>query len=109
MEKHLAGLVVPGVILVVSLPMILGKVGPNNIYGFRTRKTLSSREVWYPANRAAGWFTGAAAVLSICFNLELWRIVPEWPPDRIMAWTIGGTLVPQAMAVLAAFLYLRRL
>ena len=55
MPKHLIGFVVPLVVLVLSMPMILDRVPPNSAYGFRTPKTLSSPEVWYPANRAAGW------------------------------------------------------
>ena len=58
--------------------MILDKVPPNGVYGFRTPKTLSSPEVWYPANRAAGWFMLAAMVVAICFNLALWSVYPEW-------------------------------
>ena len=47
------------------------------MFGFRTPKTLSSPEVWYPANRASGWFMVAAAARSLCFNLALWWAFPE--------------------------------
>lgn len=40
--------------IVLSIPMILGKVPPNPIYGFRTRKTLSDPEIWYDVNEFAG-------------------------------------------------------
>jgi uncharacterized membrane protein len=44
-----------GILLaLVSLPMIDNKVKPNRIYGFRTRRTLSSPEIWYAANHYAG-------------------------------------------------------
>ncbi len=109
MAEHLTGYIVPLVILVVSVPMILGKVPPNGIYGFRTPKTLSSPDVWYPANRASGWFMLVAAVISICFNLALWWTVPEWPPDRTASWMMGGTMIPLAISIVASFLYLRRL
>ena len=109
MTKHLIAYVVPLVVLASSIPMILGKVPPNWLYGFRTPKTLSSPEVWYPANRAAGWFMVAAAVISICFNLALWWIFPEWPLERTTSWMTGGTLIPLAIGLLASFIYLRRL
>ena len=89
--------------------MILSKVPPNSAYGFRTAKTLSSQEVWYPANRAAGWFMLAAAAISICFNLALWWTFPEWPLDRMVSWMTGGTMIALSTSLLASFIYLGRL
>ena len=109
MVKHLIGYVVPLLILALSIPMILDKVPPNGAYGFRTPKTLESEEVWYPANRAAGWFMLAAAVLSICFNLALWWTFPEWSMNRTVLWMTGGNTVLLSMGFLASFIYLGRL
>ncbi len=106
MTTHLIGCVVPLVIVVLSIPVILGKVHPNSTYGFRTPKTLSSQDVWYPANRAAGWFMLAAAAISICFNLVLWWTVPEWPLNRTLLWMMGGTMIPLSVSLLASFIYL---
>jgi uncharacterized membrane protein len=108
-ERLLIGFFVPVVALALSIPMILGKVSPNKAYGFRTPKTLSSPEIWYAANRAAGGFMAGAAVISIAFNLALWWAVPEWSPEKMKSWMIGGTMVPLLMSVAASFLYLRRL
>ena len=109
MAKHLIGVVVPLVVLVLSIPMILGKVPPNGAYGFRTPKTLSSEDVWYPANRAAGWFMLAAMAISICVNLALSWAFPEWSVDRAVSWMTGGTMILLALSVLASFIYLGRL
>lgn len=108
-EHLLIGFFVPVVALALSVPMILGKVNPNKAYGFRTPKTLSSPDIWYPANRAAGQFMAAAAVISIAFNLVLWWAVPEWSAEKKKSWMIGGTMAPLLMSVVASFLYLRRL
>lgn len=108
-EVHLVAYVVPLVVAAASVPTILGKVGPNLAYGFRTPKTLSDPDIWYPANRASGWFTFAGAVIALAFNLDLWWAFPEWGPERLMPWMIGGNLVPLAIASIASFLYLRRL
>ncbi len=45
-----------GGLLIVALgvPLMLGKVGPNGLYGFRTAKTKSSEAIWYPVNKALG-------------------------------------------------------
>lgn len=109
MTKLVIVFVVPFLVVGLSLPLILGKVAPNNAYGFRTPKTLASPEVRYQTNRAAGWFMLAAGALSICFNLALWWIFPEWPPERMAGWMTGGSLVPLGMALAASFLYLGRL
>jgi hypothetical protein len=37
----------------ISIPLILGKIGPNPWYGFRVRKTLENPAVWYPVNAYA--------------------------------------------------------
>ena len=109
MVKHLIGYVVPLLILALSIPMILDRVPPNGAYGFRTPKTLSSDEIWYSANRAAGWFMLAASAMSICLNLALWWAFPEWPLDRAVSWMTGGTMVLLLLSVLASFIHLGRL
>ena len=109
MVKLLIGVGVPLLILLLSIPMVLDRVPPNGAYGFRTPKTLSSPEVWYPANRAAGWFMLAAMVVAICFNLVLWWAFPEWPLERTVSWMTGGMMVPLAISLLASFIYLGRL
>ena len=109
MIRFVIGVGVPLLILVLSVPMILGNVPPNGAYGFRTPKTMSSPEVWYPANRAAGWFMLAAMVVSICFNLALWWTFPEWPLERMLSWMTGGMMIPLLISLLASFSYLRRL
>lgn len=40
--------------LLLALPMMLGRVGINPLYGFRTRKSMSDPRIWDLANRAAG-------------------------------------------------------
>jgi hypothetical protein len=45
-----AGLAAAG----LSIPMILGKLKPNGMYGFRTPKTLSSDDAWYKSNAYMG-------------------------------------------------------
>jgi uncharacterized membrane protein len=59
---------VTGVLFVgLGIPLALGRVKPNRLYGFRTAKTLSDPNVWYPANRVCGIdmiVYGAAITLS---------------------------------------------
>jgi uncharacterized membrane protein len=54
-------LVACAVIALVSVPLILKAVPPNRWYGFRTTRTLSNEDLWFRANRIAGWAFLAAA------------------------------------------------
>jgi uncharacterized membrane protein len=67
-------LLVPLVIIILSIPMILGKVPRNSLYGFRTAYTLSSDEVWYRANK----ISGIALVLAGVFWLAIGWVLPVW-------------------------------
>jgi uncharacterized membrane protein len=67
-------LLVPLVIIVLSIPMVLGKVPRNSLYGFRTAYTLSSDEVWYRANKVSG----IALLLAGVFWLAIGWALPVW-------------------------------
>jgi uncharacterized membrane protein len=44
-----------GVILAgLSVPLILHKIPPNGLYGFRSRSTLDNPQLWYKVNTYAG-------------------------------------------------------
>ena len=63
-------------VILICVPMILEMVPPNNWYGFRTRRTLSDPNVWYPANRIAGQYLAVAGTV-------IARASPCMPPYRI--------------------------
>ena len=52
----------PLMLIAVSIPLVIGVVPPNWIYGFRTAKTMSNPQIWYEANRHAGANLIAAGV-----------------------------------------------
>ena len=90
------------VIAMISLPLILGLVPPNGIYGFRTRFTMSSREIWYPANAFLGWALLVASAGSAVVLLML--------PEGTKRWVMWVTFVaPMLAAAAVSFLYLNRL
>jgi uncharacterized membrane protein len=37
-----------------AVPLVVGVIPRNRIYGVRTLKTLSEDRIWYPVNRVAG-------------------------------------------------------
>lgn len=94
---------IPAVIFaVLSVPLVLGLVPRNRFYGVRTRRTMSSPEVWLKANKVAGW----AVLASSAIYLEVARAHPYVATARddfnvflihLVAW--AGTL---AVAVFVA-------
>lgn len=62
----------PLLIAAVCLPMALGLIAPNPLYGFRTSPSLASAAVWYESNFSAGI---AGVVLGIAGALLNYRIV----------------------------------
>jgi len=62
--------------IVLAVPMVLEKVPPNNIYGFRTKRTLSDPEIWYPANAYAGKWLLVYGVVTTAMALLLPWLLP---------------------------------
>jgi hypothetical protein len=93
-----------GIIAVASIPLILGVVPPNNVYGFRTRQTLADPALWLRANRFAGLALFIAAAASAAIVLA----VPEYASGR----SLTGLFIfvtPLILAVALSFAYLRRI
>jgi hypothetical protein len=55
--------VAPILIVSLGIPLAAGWVARNVAYGFRSRRTMASDEIWYPVNRASGWSTIAAGLV----------------------------------------------
>ena len=102
-----APLAVGGVLIVLSIPLIAGKVPPNGLYGFRTPQTLSSPTVWYPANRRSGIYFSLAG----CSILALYGAArAAGHAFEEAPWTMGLLIgVPTGAALIASFAYLRKL
>lgn len=49
----------------LSIPMIMGKIPPNGLYGFRVKKTLDNPEIWYPVNAYSGKWLLAASLVQV--------------------------------------------
>lgn len=82
---------------------MLGVVPPNRFYGFRTRRTLASRDLWFRANRVGGFaFFLAAAASMLVFSVE-----PEYASGRSFAGLLAFAL-PLAAALAVTLAYVRR-
>jgi uncharacterized membrane protein len=62
----------------LAIPMALKLVPPNPVYGIRTSKTLSSREIWYAANRSTGIDMVIAGIVIAVAALVVPRLMPGY-------------------------------
>ena len=77
-----ANVVLSLVIIGFSIPLYLKRIPINRIYGFRTKKTRSSQEIWYAANCYAAkqmlLFGTLHLIISVgalfCTHLDWFRI-----------------------------------
>jgi len=101
MQTQTVLLVVCALLFLLTLPLVFRLVPPNRIYGFRTQKTLSSRDIWYRANVFAGYaLMIAAAVTAVIISCG-----PQLSEFAYAA--IFVVLILCATA--ASFLYLKRI
>jgi hypothetical protein len=92
----------------VSVPLILGRIPPNGLYGFRVRKTMEHPEIWYPVNKYGGQRLLLSSVQLILAAIGL-TFIPGLPLDIyaygvLIIWVIGSSL-----GIGAAFRYMNRL
>ncbi len=91
------------IIAAASVPLILKLVPPNRGYGFRTRRTLGDRDLWYRANRFAGLALFTASAISAAIFLS--------NPDYASGRSLIGLLVfviPLLIAIVASVAYVQR-
>jgi hypothetical protein len=81
----------------IGIPLGMGVVRPNPLYGFRTQATLRDPAVWYGVNRVAGFWLAATgvtvAVVAICTFLLRFGL-PAAPLVNLvpLAMGIGGMI-----------------
>ncbi len=90
----------------LSVPLILQKIPPNGLYGFRSRSTLENQQLWYKVNAYAGRRLlvvglGTALVSIILFYTSANNI------DQYALSCLGLFLALFLWAILSSFLYLR--
>jgi uncharacterized membrane protein len=96
-------------ILLFSIPLVIGIVPRNRFYGIRTRKTLFDDAIWYRTNRFGGW----ALIIASILYLGLAWIMPYDRKliDNFPVWTVHfcGFIIPLTVGVILTLWYCRRL
>lgn len=65
----------------LSVPLIRGWVKPNPWYGLRIPLTLNNPDIWYPANRYAGWLLLIYGLVMLVVSLGLPILLRERATD----------------------------
>jgi uncharacterized membrane protein len=99
-----------GLLLIgLAVPLILGKVGPNTVYGFRTEKTLSSPEIWRAANHAAGVDLAIAGAAIALAAVVFYFVGSGWSATKLSIANLAVTTVAITAAVIHSVIVLNRL
>jgi hypothetical protein len=84
------------VLAAISVPLILGRIPPNGLYGFRVRKTMEHPEIWYPVNKYAGERLLIASLLMILAAIGFWflpgRSIDAYSYAVLVIWVAGFTI-----------------
>ena len=92
----------------LALPLIHRLVPPNPFYGFRVRSTMRNADLWYPANRRAGWLLLVAGLVDVVLALALYIPLRHQPSVYVLA-NVGVLLVTTLAAAVLSFIYLHRI
>ena len=93
----------------LSIPLILEKVPPNPWYGFRVKKTFSSEEIWYKANRYLGRDLLVAGLILVISVLMLSMFAGRLSNYTIIWICVALVIIPLLIVVIRGFLYLNKL
>lgn len=101
MRPYLITLVLPLIMVILAIPLILEKVPPNHLYGFRTPYTMSSKDVWYYANRVCGIALLGAGFAWLVLGFVLPVLVA--PPGLAYQYVFWSGLGCLGIALVASF------
>jgi uncharacterized membrane protein len=92
----------------LAIPLILCKIKPNILYGFRTPKTLGNPQIWYQANTYAGWRLLWTGIIVIAASVALFA----FPQVDLLTYSLailGVVCLSLTITLVQSFLYLRKL
>lgn len=93
----------------LSIPLYSGKIKRNNCYGFRTTKTLSSDEIWYPANRESAFYFMIAGVFTFIGGIAIFFLRTALPPQTLVIIMVAVASLSLVGAVIKSFIFLSKL
>lgn len=82
-------LIFGALLVILSIPLLRGKIKPNGLYGFRVRATLENPEIWYAVNRHSAKRILASGVAIFLAAIVLYSI----PNITLDQYALGVLLV----------------
>lgn len=73
-------------VAVLAIPMIMRKIKPNRLYGYRTKTSLSHEDLWYPLNALAGKYMLVLGIVFIIAGTILLFLMDQ----PTISWIIAG-------------------
>jgi hypothetical protein len=98
----LSGLLLAG----LSVPLILGKIPPNGLYGFRIPATMENPQLWYKVNTYSGKRLLIVGLGTSIASIILYYTVNS-SVDAYALSCLGIFLALFLWAIITSFLYLR--
>jgi uncharacterized membrane protein len=109
MKLALIAYILPGLAVVFGIPLTLGLVPPNHFYGYRTRKTLSSADVWYRANRVSGWSLVVGGLVALGHNAWFRHDHAAWSSTTQQLFMTLSTGLLLLLGLIVSVFYVRKL
>ena len=95
--------------LFLSIPLIMRMVPPNLLYGFRTKKTLSNKDIWYQANKFSGKGLLVISLFGLVGSLVLFLVRDNLSLD-LMSWIAAvGILLPLWIVFILSSRYVKKI
>ena len=88
----------------VGIPLVLKLVPPNPVYGVRTSKRFSNREVWYAANRSAGINMAIAGIAIAVAALVVPLLMPGYS-EEVRVLILAAIVISSIVVMLARILW----
>jgi hypothetical protein len=98
----ISGLVLAG----LSVPLILGKIPPNGLYGFRIPATIENPQLWYKVNTYSGKRLLVVGLVTSVGSIILYYTVNS-SVDAYALSCLGLFLALFLWAIITSFLYLK--
>jgi hypothetical protein len=92
---------------VLSVPLILRRIPPNGLYGFRVKATLDDPDLWYAVNAYSGWRLLAGGLSAVAAAVGL-AVVPGLTVDLYALGCLAITGTVLVIGLIQTVLYLRR-
>lgn len=93
---------------VLAVPLIMGWVPPNGLYGFRIPVTMNNPDIWYPANALAGRILLWVAVIFVVSSV-LFALVPGISLDAYALSCVAVLFVGLVVLLVRALTFINKL